>query len=165
MNRMEAIMERLLIRFLTRFPFRRRARPVAALLFYDVAPRELIRRVLGLRDRIRIRGRGLMGPQGVLVNDGSVLAAELLRSLPARPLGHMSFAAFDQEAASKFGFESLTPLQPRLLSRGPGNMPDGAASFFDVETPGVLPYTFKPATVGEACLRYADEATCTAHCF
>jgi hypothetical protein len=66
-------------------------------------------------------------------------------------------SGFDAVAASKFGFEALTPLEPRLLSRGPGNLPAEKASFFEVETPGVLPYTFKPATVGEGVvLRMTD---------
>jgi len=100
MYKSEDLMGRILIRFLTHYPFRRRPRPAAALIFYDVAARDLIRRILRLRDRVRTQGRGLRGPLGYLLNDGSVLAAELLRSLPDRPLGHMSFAPFDAQADS-----------------------------------------------------------------
>ena len=93
-------MDKTLIRFLTRFPFRRDPQPAAAVLVYDLPPRELMRRVLRLRERVGRSGRGLKGPQGYLLNDGSVLAAELLRDLPDRPLGYASFAQPDQPAES-----------------------------------------------------------------
>jgi hypothetical protein len=87
-----------LIRFLTRFPFRREPTPAAAVLVFDLPPREAARRLVRLRERVGRSGRGLRGPSGYLLNDGSVLAAELLRELPDRPLGYASFATFDQEA-------------------------------------------------------------------
>lgn len=92
-------MERTLIRFRTRFPFRSEPVPAAAVLIVDLAPREAVRRLVRLRERVGRGGcGGLHGPAGYLINDGSVLAAELLRELPDRPLGYASFAAFDQEA-------------------------------------------------------------------
>lgn len=56
--------------------------------------------------------------------------------------------SFDPVAASRFGFEALTPFTTRVLARRPGNLPDGAASFFRVDAPGVLLYTAKPAESG-----------------
>ncbi len=93
-------MEKTLVRFLTRFPFRRDPQPAAAVLVYDLPPGEVVRRVLRLRERVSRAGRGLKGPRGYLLNDGSVLAAELLRDLPDRPLGYASFAPPDQTAES-----------------------------------------------------------------
>jgi len=93
-------MEKTLVRFLTRFPFRRDPQPTAAVLVYDLPPREVVRHVLRLRERVSRAGRGLQGPMGYLLNDGSVLAAELLRDLPDRPLGYASFAPSDQPAES-----------------------------------------------------------------
>ncbi len=56
---------------------------------------------------------------------------------------------FDPEAASRFGFESLSPLEARLLDRRPGNLPDAAASFFTIEPGTVLTYTLKNAEDGD----------------
>jgi hypothetical protein len=56
---------------------------------------------------------------------------------------------FDPEAASRFGFESLSPLLARLVGRRPGNLPDAAASFFTVEPGTVLAYTVKNAEDGD----------------
>jgi hypothetical protein len=98
MNSFRWTMDRVLIRFSTRFPFKREPHRAAALIVYGARIREIVRRVLGLRERIRIRGRGLKSPTGYLLNDGSVLAAEFLRDFPDLPLGHASFAPFDQPA-------------------------------------------------------------------
>ncbi len=57
--------------------------------------------------------------------------------------------SFDPAAASRFGFEALEPLQSRVLTHRPGNLPSDAASFFSIDAPGVLLYTAKGADNGE----------------
>ena len=52
---------------------------------------------------------------------------------------------FNPAEASRFGFEALSSLIPRLLPRRPGNLPDVSASFFSIDSPDVLLYTAKPA--------------------
>jgi hypothetical protein len=66
---------------------------------------------------------------------------------------------FDPVAASRFGFESLSPLQPRLLARRPGNLPDASGSYFQVDQPGVLLYTAKPAKEGDGVVLRMTELT------
>jgi hypothetical protein len=66
---------------------------------------------------------------------------------------------FDPVAASRFGFEALSPLLPRLLARGPGNLPDAAASFFRVDAANVLLYTVKPADNGDGLVLRLSELT------
>ncbi len=56
--------------------------------------------------------------------------------------------AFDPVAASRFGFEALTPLQARVRRRQPGNLPGDLASFARLDTPDALLYTLKTAEVG-----------------
>lgn len=101
MDKVEAVMRRLLVRFYTRLPNHRDLSLVAALVLYDLSPREVVARLVHLRERVRRSPRGLLGPNGVLINDGSVLAAELLRSLPHRPLGHLSLAPPGTEADAR----------------------------------------------------------------
>ncbi|UCF67640.1 MAG: hypothetical protein JSV80_18080 [Acidobacteriota bacterium] len=67
--------------------------------------------------------------------------------------------SFDPIAASRFGFEALSPLPTRLLSRGPGDMPDDDASFFSVDAPQVLLYTAKPADIGTGVVFRMTEMT------
>lgn len=66
---------------------------------------------------------------------------------------------FDPVAASRFGFEALNPLQTRLLSHRPGNLPADAASFFRTEAPGVLIYTVKAADDGDGVVLRMTELT------
>lgn len=66
---------------------------------------------------------------------------------------------FDPTAASAFGFDALTPLRYKVLSRGPGNMPDGRSSAFWVDAPGVLLYTAKPAEDGRGVVLRMTELT------
>lgn len=91
-------MTRTLIRFLTRFPFHRDPRPSAALLLFETSPRDVVQAL----NRVRLGGdgggRGVRGPLGHLMNDGTVLVVELLRELPRRCVGHASLAAFDEPA-------------------------------------------------------------------
>ncbi len=68
---------------------------------------------------------------------------------------------FDPVAASRFGFEALNKTGARLLSRRPGNLPDGAASFLAVDSPAVLPASVKPAMIGSGLVIRLTELTGT----
>jgi len=68
---------------------------------------------------------------------------------------------FDPVEVSRFGFDALEPLPTRVLTRGPGNLPDDAGSYFRVDAPGVLLYTAKPAHVGEGVVLRMTELTGT----
>ena len=70
--------------------------------------------------------------------------------------------SFDPAAASRFGFEALTPLRSRLLSHRPGNLPLDAASFVRVDAPGVLLYTVKNADDRDGLILRMTELTGTA---
>lgn len=56
--------------------------------------------------------------------------------------------SFDPPAASRFGFEALNAPLSRFVRHRPGNLPDAAASFANVDAPGVLAYTLKNAETG-----------------
>ncbi|ANM31916.1 hypothetical protein ABI59_23650 [Acidobacteria bacterium Mor1] len=68
-------------------------------------------------------------------------------------------ATFDPVAASRFGFEALTPVAARTLSKRPGNLNSDAASFVTVEDATVLPYTMKQADIGDGLVLRLTELT------
>jgi len=70
--------------------------------------------------------------------------------------------SFDPAASSKFGFEALEPIQARLLTHRPGNLPPASASFFTVDAPNVLLYTAKNADDGDGLILRLTELAGTA---
>jgi hypothetical protein len=64
---------------------------------------------------------------------------------------------FDPVDVSRFGWNALTAVPARLLSRRPGNLPDTSASFFRVSPDNVLAYTFKPAEDGDGIVARLTE--------
>lgn len=84
-------MLRTLIRFLTRFPNGQTGRSI--LLLYETPWQEVLRELDRLRTRL---AASRVPPAGYLVNDGSVLAAELVRQLPERPVGYVSLGGAEQ---------------------------------------------------------------------
>ena len=55
---------------------------------------------------------------------------------------------FDPLVATAFGVSALTPLRSAWISRQPGNMPRDESSIFEIDAPGVLLATIKPAEDG-----------------
>jgi hypothetical protein len=68
-------------------------------------------------------------------------------------------SSFDPVAASRFGFEALSPPEAQLIRRRPGNLPAAGASFFSVDAATVLPYTLKPAELGSGVVLRLQELT------
>ncbi|MDQ7088667.1 MAG: glycoside hydrolase family 38 C-terminal domain-containing protein [Acidobacteriota bacterium] len=66
---------------------------------------------------------------------------------------------FDPPVAAAFGMAALTPLRSRLLSHQAGNMPRDLSSFFEVDAPGVLLATIKPAEDGRGTVLRVVELT------
>lgn len=88
-------MLRTLIRFLTRFPNGQTGQ--SNLLLYETPWQEVMRELDRLRERLSSSRAPLAG---YLVNDGSVLAAELVRQLPERPVGYVSMGGAEQRVDS-----------------------------------------------------------------
>lgn len=85
--------------------------------------------------------------------DGSVGSYEVEPGTPPLHRSTHHFRAtgpgFDPIEASRFGTEALGPLPAVYAARRPGNLHDAAASFLEIDAPGVLLSSVKPADGAE----------------
>lgn len=99
-------LQRVRVRFVTLNPLHDEPVESGALLVYDVGLVELFKALGCIRSRYRSRLKPHLTPGGYLLNDGTVLAIELARSLPPDPIGRVSLAGPNDAADAELEIRS-----------------------------------------------------------